>query len=127
MSKTLKFNRLHKNGWLSYRLPGVAGAVFIDRRMLSPETIENPPTTLDLDFPGMLEPGADASEKAAEKEAKRLEREQKKAERAAAAAEKAQARLAKLEEAKKKAEEAIARARANASQGDAPAEEAAAE
>lgn len=122
----LKFNRLHKNGWLSYKVPGVAGAVFIDKRTVTPEFLANPPAELDLAIDGLLPPGANASEAAAEKEAKRQARDAAKAERAAKAQEKAAARLQKLQEAAAKAQakaEAVAK---KAAGGDAPAADASA-
>lgn len=107
--RTLTFNRIHKNGWLSWKLPGVAGAVFVDRRMLSADTLANPPQSIEVDIPGMVEPGADLTEAARLKAEKKAAMDTKKAERAAAAAAKAQARLAKLQAAAEKAQ-----ARANA-------------
>lgn len=98
MLKTLKFNRVHKNGWLSYTMAGVRGAVFVDKRMLDASALSAPPETLDIDIVGMVEPGADATEAATARDAKKLERERLKVEKAAKAAEKAQASLAKLQE-----------------------------
>lgn len=103
--RTLTFNRTHKNGWLSYKLTGVPGAVYVDRRMLSAEALATPPATLDIDIPGMVEPGADVVSKNAEKAAKKAEADAKKAERATAAAAKATARLEKLQAAAQKAQE----------------------
>lgn len=110
--RTLKFNRVHKNGWLSYNMPGVAGAVYVDKRMLSAETLASPPQTIDVEVPGMVEPGADVTEAAAAKAAKKAENEAKKAEKAAAAAQKAQDRVAKLQEAANKAAARAAAAQA---------------
>lgn len=115
----LIFNRLHTNGWMSYRIPGVPGQVFVDKRMLTPEAVEgvvaNPPATIELDFPGFASPGADVTSKAAEKAAKKAELEQKKAERATAAAAKVQERLAKLQDQAAKAQAIVDKARAKAS------------
>src|SRR3990167_7715707 len=108
--QTLTFNKLHKNGWLSFKLTGVPGAVFVDKRMLSAETLANPPQTISVDIPGLVAPGADASAKAAEKAAKAQEREKIKAEKVQVAAAKATARLAKLQEAANKAAERAAKA-----------------
>jgi len=107
----LNFNKVHKNGWISYRQVGTTGAVFIDRRMLTPEAVENPPATLEEALACIVPPGADASAKAAEKTAKQMEREAAKAAKAAGAIEKANARLAKLQAA---ADAARARAEAAA-------------
>ena len=112
---TLTFNRQHKNGWLSWKLAGVPGAVFVDKRMLSAETLANPPQTLDIEIPGMLPPGAGVSEAQALRAQKKLELENKKAERAQAAAEKATTRLAKLQEQAAKASAAVDAAKARAS------------
>ena len=114
MPRTLSFNRVHKNGWLSYKLQGVPGAVYVDRRMLSDETLASPPQTLEIEIPGMREPGAGVSEAAAAKAAKKAEADAKKAERAAAAAAKAQARLDKLQQAAQKAQERAAAVAAKA-------------
>jgi hypothetical protein len=110
--KTLTFNRVHKNGWLSFKLPGVPGAVYVDKRMLSAETLASPPTSIEIEVPGMVEAGAGVSEAQAAKVAKKLEVEAKKAERAAAAAAKATARLEKLQAAAEKAQASAAAARA---------------
>lgn len=122
--RTLKFNRVHKNGWLSWKLAGVAGAVFIDKRMLSPETLANPPQTLDIDVPGMVEAGADATEAERIKAEKKAEKDAAKAAKATAAAEKAAARLAKLQEnaakAQAKAEAVAAKVAAGKPAGDQP-------
>lgn len=118
--QTLTFNRQHKNGWLSWRLQGVRGAVFIDKRMLSPETLANPPQTINVEVPGMVEAGADVSEAQAAKLAKKQELETKKAERAQLAATKATARLEKLQQQAAKAQERAEAAKAK-SVGGAPA------
>jgi len=118
--RTLQFNRSHKNGWISYKLTGVAGAVFIDGRMLTEEARNNPQPTIELEFAGMLEPGADATEAAAAKAAKKAEAEAKKAERVAAQTAKAAARLEKLQEAARKAQERADAVAAKAA-GSAPA------
>lgn len=122
--KTLTFNRVHKNGWISYKIAGVAGAVFVDRRMLTDEALASPAQTIDVEIPGLREPGADASAAAAEKEAKKIAREAAKAAKASAAAEKAQAKLAKLQEtaAKAAAAAAAARERLGATSSEAVAE-----
>ncbi len=117
-ARTLKFNRTHKNGWLSYKMDGVPGAVYVDKRMLSAESLATPPQTIDINIEGILEPGAGVTEAAAAKTAKKQEADTKKAERAKAAADKAQARLAKLQEQAKKAQD---RANAVAAKAGAPA------
>lgn len=119
---TLKFNRKHANGWVSYRIAGLKGSVFIDGKMLTDETKANPPATIELDYP-FATPGPDASEAAAAKEAARAEREAKKAERTRLQAEKAAERVAKLQAA---ADRAAERAR-KAAGVSAPATESAAE
>jgi hypothetical protein len=103
--RTLKFNRSHKNGWISYKLAGVPGSVFVDGRMLTEEGRANPNPTLDIEVNGMLEEGADASAAAAARAEKKAEAEAKKAERVAAQTAKAAARLEKLQEAAKKAQD----------------------
>lgn len=123
MSTKLTFNRIHKNGWLSWKLAGVPGALFVDRRMLSAETLANPPQTIDVEIPGLAQPGEGATEAQAAKLAKKQEMEAKKAERAQAAAAKAQARLAKLQESAAKAKAAAEAAQAKASGQVAPATE----
>ena len=105
--RSLQFNRIHKNGWLSWKLPGVAGALFIDKRMLDAETLANPPATLELDIPGMVEPGADVSEAQRIKAEKKAEREAAKAAKAEERAAKAQERLAKLQAQAAKAQERL--------------------
>jgi len=120
--KNLTFNRTHKNGWLSWKMAGVPGAVFIDKRMLTAEAQANPPATLEEVLAnGLVEPGADVSEKAAAAQAKKLERETQRAEKAKVASEKAQARLAKLQETAAKAQERAAAAQAKAAQAQTPA------
>ena len=111
---TLHFNRVHKNGWFSYKITGVPGAVFVDGRMLTEEGKANMPQTLELDLAGLKEPGADQTEAQRQRAAEKAERDAKKAERAAATAAKAQARLAKLQEAAQKAQERAAAAVAKA-------------
>jgi hypothetical protein len=106
--RTLQFNRVHKNGWLSWKLPGVPGAVFVDKRMLSAETLANPPQSIDVEVPGMVEPGVEATAAAEAKARKKAEADAKKAERAAATAAKAEARLKKLQDAAQKAQERAA-------------------
>jgi len=108
MPRTLSFNRTHKNGWVSYKQAGVPGAVYVDRRMLDAEAQASPAQSIEVEIPGMVEPGAGVSEAAAAKAAKKQEADAKKAERAKAAADKAQARLDKLQEAAKKAAERAA-------------------
>ena len=100
----LTFNRKHANGWVSYRIAGLKGSVFIDGKMLTDETKANPPASIELDYP-FAAPGADASEAARLKEAKKAEREAKKLERTAAAAAKAAERLQKLQAAADRAAE----------------------
>ncbi|MCG3774253.1 MAG: hypothetical protein JW395_1071 [Nitrospira sp.] len=119
----LKFNRLHKNGWLSYKVPGVAGAVFIDKRTVTPEFLANPPAELNLDIDGLLPPGADASEAAAARAAKKAEREALKAEKATKAQATAAARLEKLQAAAAKAQAKADAVAKKAAGGDAPAVE----
>jgi hypothetical protein len=101
---TLKFNRKHANGWVSYRIAGLKGSVFIDGKMLTDETKANPPQTMELDYP-FAAPGADASEAARLREEKKAARDAAKAERATKAAAKAQERLAKLQAAADRAAE----------------------
>lgn len=118
--RTLQFNRVHKNGWLSYKLTGVPGAVYVDKRMLSADALATPPETIEIDVNGMVEPGADATAAAAAKAAKTAEREAAKLAKTQAAAEKATARLAKLQAAadaaKAKAEAAASKTSAAAAQ-----------
>jgi hypothetical protein len=111
---TLTFNRAHKNGWYSYKLTGVPGAVFIDGRMLTDEGKENLPQTLDINIGGMKEAGADQTEAQRQKAEAKAARDAKKAERAAAQAEKAQERLRKLQEAADKAAARVAKAQPQA-------------
>lgn len=117
MVRTLTFNRSHKNGWISYKLQGVPGAVFIDGKMLTDEGKASPQATLDLDVFGMREPGADQTEAARLKAEKKAEREVAKAARVEASAAKATAKLEKLQAAAAKAQakaEAIAAKAASA-------------
>jgi hypothetical protein len=107
---TLQFNKVHKNGWISYRQVGTTGAVFIDRRMVEPSFSENPPATIEVDLP-FVAPGADATARAAEKSEKAQAREAAKAAKAEANAQKQADRLAKLQA---KADAAAARAAAAA-------------
>jgi len=114
---TLKFNKVHKNGWYGYHITGVPGALFIDGRMITAEgKLETPPATLEINFPYMVAPGADASAKAAEKAAKKAASDALKAEKAQKSIEKANTRLAKLTETAAKAQAIVdaARAKANA-------------
>lgn len=108
---TLQFNRLHKNGWLSWKIAGVHGAVFIDKRMLPAEVLENPPAELTVDIQ-LVEPGAEATAKAAAMSAKKLEREQKRIQKAEAVAAKAAAKLQKLQETAAKAQAIVDAAKA---------------
>lgn len=107
---TLTFNRVHKNGWVSIKLPGVPGAVYIDKRMFSvdPASVQS----IQMEVPEFKAPGEGVSEAAAAKAAKKLELEQKKAEKAAASAAKAQARLEKLQAQADKAAAAAQKAQA---------------
>lgn len=105
---TLKFNKVHKNGWISYKQTGTPGAVFIDKRMLSAEAQAAPAETIEVEITGLVAPGADASAKDAEKEAKKAAKEAEKAAKAQAAQEKAAAKLVKLQEAATKAAERAA-------------------
>lgn len=125
--RTLKFNHIHKNGWLSWKIPGVPGALFIDKRLLSPETLANPPATIDVDVPGLVEEGQGASEAQVARDAKKAEAEQLKTAKALAAADKAKARLEKLTAAadKAKAKAEAAAAKASPSSPAAPVEQAA--
>ncbi len=118
-NRTLTFNRVHKNGWISYKLQGIAGAVFIDKRMLTAEALATPPTTMVVEIEGIVEPGAEVVAKSAADAEKKAERERVKAEKASKAIEKANARLAKLQEAATKAAEkaAAAAARTTATDG----------
>mgnify|MGYP001620057224 FL=1 len=109
---TLTFNKSHKNGWVSYRIAGLTGAVFIDGRMITPDAKATPPATLEVSGIDFLTPGAGASEKSAAAAAKKLAAEQAKAVKAAASAEKANARLAKLTAAAVKAQGIVDAARA---------------
>jgi len=113
--RTVKFNRIHKNGWISYKVPGVPGAIFIDKRTVTPEFLAAPPATIDVEFEGLLPEGAGVSELQAAKNAKKQEAEQKKAERAKLAAEKAEARLAKLKASAEKAASSLAKAQGQTS------------
>jgi hypothetical protein len=108
----LTFNRVHKNGWVSFKLAGVPGAVYIDKRMFVDGQIPAAGSTIELTVAGLKEPGADATEVDAAKAKARLEKEAAKATKAAAAAEKAQARLVKLQEQAAKASAAVEKAKA---------------
>lgn len=125
MSRTLKFNRSHKNGWFSYKITGVPGAIFVDGRMLTDEQKAAMPDTLTVDLDGLKEEGADQTEAQKEREAKRAEREAAKAAKAEAAQAKAAARLEKLQAAAAKAQEkaaaAVAKSAAGSSAGEASA------
>jgi hypothetical protein len=114
--KSLTFNRVHKNGWVSFKLQGVPGAVYIDKRMFVEGQIPAAGSTIELNVAGLQEPGASATEADAAKAAEKLAKETAKAEKSKLAAEKAQARLAKLQENATKAAQAVeaAKARANA-------------
>lgn len=112
MMRTVTFNKVHKNGWHSYRVLGQTGAIFVDGRLLSAEAQANPAQTINVDIPGLLEEGADAAAKAAEKAARVAEREGKKAEKAAAAAAKTKAKLEKLQAAAVKAQAIVDAAKA---------------
>lgn len=112
---TANFNKVHKNGSVSYRVVGSTGAVYIAKTQLRPEfPFDNPPATLDEALGFLVEPGAGATERAAEKSAKQIEREAAKVAKAAQSAEKAQARLIKLQAAadtaRARAEAAVAKA-----------------
>jgi hypothetical protein len=126
--RTLTFNKIHKNGWLSWKLAGVPGAVFVDKRMLDADTLANPPQTLELDIPGMVEPGADATAKQAAASAKKVAAEAARMERAQKAAAKAAEKLAKLQETATKAQAILDAAKAKVDAATvAPAETPAAE
>lgn len=111
---TLKFNKVHKNGWVSYKQVGTAGAVFIDKRMLSAETLATPPETIEFDSLPLVALGADASVKSAEELAKKQAREEAKAAKAAVSAQKAQARAEKAAAALAKAQAIVDKAKAAA-------------
>lgn len=117
---TLSFNRVHKNGWISYKTAGVAGAVFIDKRHVTPEFLANPPASIELNVEGLLPAGANATEASQAKAAKKVEAEAKKAERATAALAKSEAKLAKLKAAADKAQEKAAALAAKAGAASAP-------
>lgn len=127
----LKFNRVHKNGWLSWRLPGVKGAVFIDKRMLTPEALANPPQTLEEALNQLVPAGVDSgsNETDPEKLAAMQAKEEAKAAKAAAASTKANERLAKLQASAQKAQERAeaAKAKAMGAGAGAPATEQAAD
>lgn len=126
MPRTLTFNRLHKNGWYSYKVPGVAGALFVDSRMLTDNQKANMPQTLDVELEFQAE-GAGATDAQREKAEKKAAADAKKAERAAAQAAKAAAKLEKLQAAALKAQEkaaAVAAKVAAATSSDAPAADA---
>jgi hypothetical protein len=120
--QTLKFNRLHKNGWVSFKLAGVQGAVFVDRKMFEEGKI---PTegTIEVNIPGLKAEGAGAVELDAEKAAAKLAKDTAKAEKAEASAKKAQERLEKLKAQVEKANAAVAKAAGGTAVADAPAAE----
>lgn len=122
--RTLNYNREHKNGWYSWKIPGVTGALFIDGRMLTDEGKANLPQVLSVEFDGFQEAGADQSEAARLKAEKKMEREAAKAAKVAASAAKAQARLDKLQaaaaKAQARAEAVLAKAQAASAPADAP-------
>lgn len=118
------FNKFHKNGWISYKIQGSAGAVMIDRRQLRADfPYEAPPATLSEALEFLVEPNQDAllreqarAERAQARAARQQARVEKaqareaaKAARAAALLERTNARLARLQA---KAEAAMARAEA---------------
>lgn len=105
--QTLTFNRLHKNGWVSFKLTGVPGAVYIDKRMFVDGQIPVAGSTISVEIAGLKEEGADATAVSAEKAAAKLAKEAERAAKSAAAAEKAQARLVKLQEQAAKAAAAV--------------------
>lgn len=109
----LKYNRLHKNGWVSFKIAGVAGAVFIDKRMFEGE-LPGEGSTIQVEGVTFKPAGAGATEQDAAKVAAKLEKENQRAVKAAAAAEKAQARLAKLQEQSDRATKAVEAAKAKA-------------
>lgn len=106
------FNKVHKNGWLSFKQIGTSGAVFIDGRMLTDEAKANPPASITVDGVEFVTPGADVTEKAAAAAAKKLAAEAARAEKAAAAAAKANARLEKLQASAAKAQAIVDAAKA---------------
>lgn len=110
----LKFNRFHKNGWVSFRVPGVPGAVFVDKKHLTADQLAaiTPESEIEIEGLQFAEPKAGATELDAARAAKKAEKEAAAAAKAQAKAEKASAQLAKLQERQKKAEEALAKARA---------------
>lgn len=114
--RTLSFNRVHKNGWVSFKLTGVPGAIYVDRRMFVDGQIPGEGSSIQVEISGLKEPGADATAVDAAKAAARVQKEAARAEKSAAAAEKAQARLKKLQDQATKAAAAVeaARNRANA-------------
>jgi len=112
MAQGLSFNRVHKNGWVSFKMPGVPGAVYIDKRMFVDGQIPAAGSSIQLEVAGLKEPGADATAADAAKAEAKLKKEAEKAAKAAAAAEKAQARLVKLQEAAAKASAAVEKAKA---------------
>ena len=92
------FNKVHKNGSVSYRVPGTTGAIYIAKSQLSAEfPTDTPPNTLDEALAFLVAPGADATEKSQEREAKRVEREAAKVAKAESAMVKAQERIAALQ------------------------------
>jgi hypothetical protein len=112
----LKFNRLHKNGWVSFRIAGVPGAVFVDKKMLTPEQLASLGEGSEIEVNGLqfAEAKAGAQELDTAKAQAKAEKEAAKAAKAATVAAKAAEKLAKLEERKAKAEAALAKAQAAA-------------
>lgn len=123
---TVNFIRVAKNGWYTFRIPGVPGSLYIDGRMVTAEAKESGvyPTTLELDFP-LVAPGADASEKARLAAEKKAAADLAKTEKALKAAEKANAKLAKLQETAAKAQAIVdaAKAKVAAAMGTEPVAE----
>ncbi len=111
----LTFNRLHRNGWVSFKLQGVPGAVYVDRRMFAEGQIPVEGSTISLDVAGLAEPGADAKTLSAEKAAEKLVKEQARAEKSQASAVKAAERLEKLKAQVEKANAAVESAKARGS------------
>lgn len=93
------FNKVHKNGSVSYRVAGTSGAVYIAKSQLRADfPVDNPPATLEEALSFLVAPGADATAKSAEKlEAARV-RDEAKLAKATAAIEKSNARLVKLQD-----------------------------
>jgi len=125
MVRTLTLKTVQKTGTLVFKLPGVPGAVYVEGKMLEPGS--TPPQTLDIDVPGMREPGADASEAARLKTEKAAERDAAKAVKAEASIAKSQARLEKLQASAQKAADKAAAVAAKFASATAPVEAAPAE